>query len=216
MNFGAAGIWLFQSGNNTISRNLINRGPRNAVGLFGPHYVCLSVVNYSEYRTPAATAFNKALGGSDRGLYDIPIWGFDSMFPVNHARNNTIVHNEFSNLVRDSCDPGLVESYGVGKGQRVIANAIHDVSIPPKRWGRPNEAMSTGVQILFSDAQTHFSEYRSNILYEIDACVGGNGAMVKNWQETFENNIIGMCVASTCYRFASWRALPENSPACCS
>jgi len=48
----------------------------------------------------------------------------------------------------------------VGKGQRVIANAIHDVSIPPKRWGRPNEADSMGVQILFSDAQTHFSEYR--------------------------------------------------------
>jgi hypothetical protein len=204
MNFGAAGIWLFQSGNNTVSRNLINRGPRNAVGLFGPHYVCLSVVNYSKYRTTAATAFNKALGGSDHGLYDIPIWGFDSMFPVNHARNNTIIHNEFSNLVRDSCDPGLVESYGVGKGQRVIANAIHDVSIPPKRWGRPNEAESMGVQILFSDAQTHFSEYRSNVLYEIDACSGGNGAMVKNWQEVFENNVMGTCAASSCYRLASW------------
>ena len=62
--------------------------------------------------------------------------------------------------MRDSCDPGLGESYGIGKGQRVIANAIHDVSIPPKRWGRPSEADSMGVQILFSDAQTHFSEYR--------------------------------------------------------
>ena len=67
MNYGAAGILLFPSGNNTISRNLINRGPRNAVGLFGPHYVCLSVVNYSKWREPAATAFNKALGGGDRG-----------------------------------------------------------------------------------------------------------------------------------------------------
>ena len=27
-------------------------------------------------------------------------------------------------------------------------------------------------------------------MYEINACAGGNGAMVKNWQETFENNII--------------------------
>ena len=191
MNYGAAGIWLFQSGNNTISRNLINRGPRNAVGLFGPHYVCLSVVNYSKWREPAATAFNKALGGGDRGLYDIPVWGFDAMFPINHARNNTIIYNEFSNLVRDSCDPGLLESYGVGKGQRVIGNAIHDVSIPPKRWGRADEAYSMGVQILFSDAQTHFSEYRDNVLYELNACSGGNGAMVKNWQETFENNLIG-------------------------
>jgi hypothetical protein len=71
-NFGGAGIWLFQSGNNTISRNLINRGPRNAVGLFGPHYVAMSTVNYSHYRTAAATAFNRGLGGNDYGLYDIP------------------------------------------------------------------------------------------------------------------------------------------------
>jgi hypothetical protein len=70
-NFGGAGIWLFQSGNNTISRNLINRGPRNAVGLFGPHYVAMSTVNYSHYRTAAATAFNRGLGGNDYGLYDI-------------------------------------------------------------------------------------------------------------------------------------------------
>ena len=46
-NFGAAGIWLFQSGNNTISRNRINRGPRNAVGLFGPHYVAMVSTVYS-------------------------------------------------------------------------------------------------------------------------------------------------------------------------
>ena len=97
----------------------------------------------------------------------LQVWGFDAMFPAMHTRNNTLIGNDFSNLVRDSCDPGLLESYGVGKGQRVLANAIHDVSIPPKRWGRANEADSMGVQILFSDAQTHFSEYRDNVLYEI-------------------------------------------------
>ena len=78
---------------------------------------------------------------------------------------------------------------GVGKGQLVMQNAIHDVSVAPKRWGRPNEARSNGVQILFSDAGTHFSNYSGNILYEISACGGGDGAMVKNWQEVFENNV---------------------------
>ena len=87
-NYGAAGIWIFQSGNNTVSRNVINRGPRNSVGLFGPHYVAMAAVNYSQFRTAAATAANKALGGSDYGLYDIPVWGFDAMFPAMHARNN--------------------------------------------------------------------------------------------------------------------------------
>ena len=190
MNFGGAGVWVFQSGENSIVSNAINRGPRNAVGLFGPDYICLSVANYTRHRTPEATAANLALGGSDVGLYDIPVWGFDAMFPVCHARNNTIAYNDMSNLVRDSCDPGLLESYGVGKGQRAIANAIHDVTIPAKRWGKPEEAISTQVQILFSDAQTHFANYSHNILYEINACSDGNGAMVKNWQEVFEHNII--------------------------
>ena len=113
MNFGGAGVWVFQSGENSIVRNAINRGPRNAVGLFGPDYICLSVANYTRHRTPEATAANLALGGSDVGLYDIPVWGFDAMFPVCHARNNTIAYNDMSNLVRDSCDPGLLESYGI-------------------------------------------------------------------------------------------------------
>ena len=46
-NAGAAGIWLFQSGENYIKSNYINRGPRNSVGLFGPHYVAMSTVNYT-------------------------------------------------------------------------------------------------------------------------------------------------------------------------
>ena len=44
------------------------------MGLFGPHYVAMSTVNYSKFRTAEATAANKALGGSDFGLYDITVW----------------------------------------------------------------------------------------------------------------------------------------------
>ena len=43
----------------------------------------------------------------------LQVWGFDAMFPAMHTRNNTLIGNDFSNLVRDSCDPGLIESYGV-------------------------------------------------------------------------------------------------------
>lgn len=135
MNMGAAGVWIFQSGENHITRNIIRRGPRNAVGLFGPHYVAMSTANYTAFRTAEATAAMKALKpfNLDTGLYDIPTFGFNSGFKAMHARNNTVAHNEFSLLVRDSCDPGLVESYGIGKGLLVMENAIHDVTIPPKR-----------------------------------------------------------------------------------
>ena len=57
------------------------------------------------------------------------------------------------------------------------------------RWGKPSEALTNEVQILFSDAGTHFSNYSGNVLYELSMCGGGHGAMVKNWQETFENNV---------------------------
>ena len=76
---------------NKITNNLIRRGPRNAVGLFGPHYVATSTANYTEFRTAAATAAMAALkpANLNTGLYDIPIWSFETMFASMHARNNT-------------------------------------------------------------------------------------------------------------------------------
>ena len=52
-------------------------------------------------------------------------------------------------------DPGCIESYGMGKGQKVVANAIHDIVIAPKRWGSPDEYQSQGrscsaMQVLIS------------------------------------------------------------------
>ena len=41
-----------------------------------------------------------------------------------------------SNIVRDSCDPGAIESYGVGKGHRVLyvhttlIHTLRDQSLP--------------------------------------------------------------------------------------
>jgi len=112
MNMGAAGVWIFQSGENMITNNIIRRGPRNAVGLFGPHYVATSTANYTAFRTAAATAAMAKLkpANLNTGLHDIPTWSFETMFAAFHARNNTVAYNEFSILVRDSCDPGLVES----------------------------------------------------------------------------------------------------------
>ena len=182
--FGGAGIWLYNSGDVTISRNLINRGPRNAIGLFGTHYVDLSTTNYTAFRSAKAT---KAVHHNPYALYDIKRFSFATMFHVQHTRNVAIVGNDMSNFVRDSCDPGVLESYGIGPGLSVHANAIHDITVPPKRWlGNVGQ----GIQILFSDGGTHFSNYSSNVLYEINACSGGNGVMVKNVEEVFWNNVI--------------------------
>ena len=36
---------------------------------------------------------------------------FESQFELCHAKNNTISYNEMNNILRDSCDPGAIESY---------------------------------------------------------------------------------------------------------
>ena len=38
LNAGAAGVWLHASGENRVTRNYINRSPRNGVGAFGIHF----------------------------------------------------------------------------------------------------------------------------------------------------------------------------------
>ena len=65
-----------------------------------------------------------------------------------------------SNIVRDSCDPGAIESYGVGKGHRVLHNAIHDVTQPPVLFHTPADRRGPGISLLFSDAQTHYSDVK--------------------------------------------------------
>jgi hypothetical protein len=114
---------------------------------------------------------------------------FESQFEICHTKNNTIAYNELSNVVRDSCDPGAIESYGIGKGHNVSFNAIHDVTQPPVLFHTLAARSSQVISLLFSDAQTHYSEYRGNVLFESNACLG-DGAMIKNWQTNFEGNIM--------------------------
>ena len=65
-----------------------------------------------------------------------------------------------SNIVRDSCDPGAIESYGVGKGHLVLHNAIHDVTQPPVLFHTPADRLVQVISLLFSDAQTHYSDVK--------------------------------------------------------
>jgi hypothetical protein len=173
LNAGAAGVWLHASGENLVTRNYINRSPRNGVGTFGIHY-------------------DQFVQENPHGVYEFKgedALTFESQFDLCHARNNTISFNEMSNIVRDSCDPGAIESYGVGKGHRVLYNNIHDVTQPPVLFHTQADRRVQVISLLFSDAQTHYSDYIGNLMFEANAC-SGDGAMIKNVATNFSNNVV--------------------------
>ena len=136
LNAGAAGVWLHASGENHVTRNLINRSPRNGVGTFGKPHDYRWHLGCILPRVPATIVrtgvhFDTLVLENPSGVYEFKgedSLTFESQFELCHARNNTIAYNEMSNIVRDSCDPGGIESYGIGKGHTVKYNAIHDVT----------------------------------------------------------------------------------------
>jgi len=68
----------------------------------------------------------------------------------------------------------------------------HVVNHQPPVLFRDDSSSSRSQQVislLFSDAQTHFSEYKGNVMFEANACAG-DGAMIKNAGTNFENNIV--------------------------
>ena len=126
-----------------------------------------------------------------------------------------------SNIVRDSCDPGGIESYGVGKGHNVSYNAIHDVTQPLVLFACSPEDVESNVclnrggqtiSLLFADAQTHYSEFKGNLMFEANACTG-DGAMIKSWQTNFQNNIIAdssMPRAAWIGSYSQWTRRPHE------
>ena len=150
MNAGAAGVWLHASGENNVTRNYINRSPRNGVGAFGIH-------------------FDQFVQENPQGVYEFKgenSMTFETQFEICHTRNNTIAYNEMSNVVRDSCDPGAIESYGVGKGHNVSYNSVHDITQPPVLFNRESDRKVQVISLLFSDAQTHYAAYKGNLIFE--------------------------------------------------
>ena len=60
---------------------------------------------------------------------------------------------------------------------------------PPVLFGASQNRRSQVISLLFADAQTHYSEFRGNLMFEANACTG-DGAMIKSWQTNFQNNIL--------------------------
>jgi hypothetical protein len=105
-----AGVWLFQSGGNVVARNYIKEAPRNAVGMYG-------------LRFGAGAGFGA--GVLPAALYNVTL-DFFSALEVLTTRDNAVYFNQIENVVRDSCDAGAVETWGVGVRNVFHTNSVSD------------------------------------------------------------------------------------------
>jgi hypothetical protein len=87
------------------------------------------------------------------------------------------------------CIRHLVGSQGLGKGHNVSYNSVHDVTQPPVLFQGPAHREQQIISVLFADAQTHYSEYVGNAVFEVNACGGGVGLCAKSWAQRVEGNV---------------------------
>ncbi|WP_139995045.1 right-handed parallel beta-helix repeat-containing protein [Paenibacillus paridis] len=99
------GILLYQSGNNQITNNLIADLPRYGISMKGLRHKTM----------PSK-------------LYGIDVT-WDNHWAFLHSRNNLIAYNDISRVMTDSQDGGLIEAWGVGRGNVIDSNYLHDSGI---------------------------------------------------------------------------------------
>jgi hypothetical protein len=117
------GILLYQSGHNEITHNLISDMPRYGISLKGLRHKVMPSAIYG-----AAVTWENH-------------WDFL------HTRNNYIAYNDISNVMIDSQDGGMIESWGVGTHNAIHGNRLH----------RSGIHFSFGFGIYLDDASDYFT-----------------------------------------------------------
>lgn len=112
------GIWLYHSGDNAITHNLVENMPRLGIHFYGQ-------------------SWQADLKG--RTIYGIPVT-WENRLQFNYSRNNYIGYNEMINCMSDSQDGGAYYTWGTGANNVVENNFVHDMT------GLPDGAL-TGIYL---------------------------------------------------------------------
>ncbi|HEY5139151.1 MAG TPA: right-handed parallel beta-helix repeat-containing protein, partial [Methylococcales bacterium] len=153
------GMLIFESGDNTISNNLVEDMPRYGILLLGK-----------------TTYANMMITGE---LYGQKItWDNHSDFIC--ARNNKIVFNEVRDAMKDSQDAGAIGAWGLGRDNVIANNIVHDVH------GKVVEGATMGIYL---DDASHYTKVLNNIVYDIYGTKDTWAYCLKGVDIEFANNI---------------------------
>lgn len=143
------GILLYQSGNNEIAHNRISDMPRYGISLKGLRHKVMPDTLYGATVT------------------------WDNHWEFLHTRNNYLAYNDISNVMTDSQDGGMIESWGVGTHNTIHGNRLHHSGIH----------FSFGFGIYLDDASDYFT-VTQNVLTHLYS--SGEG---KLWMLIFSKGI---------------------------
>ncbi|MBM3956920.1 MAG: right-handed parallel beta-helix repeat-containing protein [Gemmatimonadetes bacterium] len=162
----ASGVWLYESGENEVSHNLIEDMPRYGIRIDG-------------------TAFDtlmrpKEQGGLGGTLFGKPIT-FENHLDFLHSRNNRLSCNEIRDCMKDSQDGGAITTYGTGAGNLIAGNLTHHI--------RSDVTEGSHAGIYLDDASNCFT-VEGNIVARITGSKYVYPLIVKGYDNVVRNNIL--------------------------
>ncbi|WP_164545522.1 NosD domain-containing protein [Paenibacillus albus] len=153
-----SGIQLYQSGSNEVSHNEIHGMPRYGISLKGLRY---GTMEESYYGTKVTS---------------------ENHYDFAHTRDNVITCNNVWDVMKDSQDGGMIESWGAGIGNRITYNRFHHSGI----------YFSYGFCIYLDDASDHYL-VSHNVVHDLFS--SGSGTLwfvifAKGIGNRVENNLL--------------------------
>ncbi|MBN1347083.1 MAG: right-handed parallel beta-helix repeat-containing protein [Phycisphaerae bacterium] len=152
-----SGIFVWASGHNKLEHNLIHNSPRYGICVKGQRW---------------GGEFPKAIGAE--------AINWDNHWDFLHSRENLIAHNDVHHVSEDSEDNGFISFWGVGKGNVVDHNLIHDSH---RTLG------GLGMAVYLDDAADYLT-VTNNVIYGIEGGSVLRLIFAKGVQNRIENNVL--------------------------
>ncbi len=177
------GIFVWQSGHNTIAHNSIHHSARKAIGLCGVRITILQRPDHGfdeASRTIRWNEINDTIKDTDDE--------FVKYLPYLHCRNNKVVNNECYNVLEKLGDGSAINISGAGDGNLIRYNYVHHLAI-----------YNATSAIRFDDWQCG-TTVDCNIIYMCNIA----GITRKNYNHVTNNFIVDVSCKSGYLRFASY------------